>query len=370
MTQQHCDGRSLRIAQVAPLFIRVPPARYGGTERVVSALTEELVRRGHEVTLFAAGTSSTSARLRPASPRPLWELDAHERLAYEIAEVEDVARCSHQFDLIHWHLEFLHWLMAGEIQTPSITTLHGRLDGDAIRKLFAHHSNEPVISISDAQRRPLSDLTLNWVATVHHGLNLSSTYRLGAGDGGYLVFVGRSTPEKGLATAIRVAIRCGLRLKIAARIEPADLDYHRSQVVPLLEHPLVDWLGEATDCEKVALLEGAIALLMPIEWEEPFGLSFIEALSTGTPVITRPLGSVPEMMRHGEHGFFADTEDELAAACLRIDSIDRASCRKWAIERFSAERMTDDYEAAYVWLLGVPGVPRAEDAVAASRTVG
>lgn len=346
-------GRTLRIAQVAPLLVRVPPGRYGGTERVVSLLTEELVRRGHDVTLFAAGTSSTSARLWPGAPRPLWELDAHERLAYEISQVEDVLRSSGQFDLIHWHIDYLHWLVSAGIRTPSVTTLHGRLDGNSIRRLFARHSLRPVISISDAQRRPLADLALNWVGTIYHGLDLAGTYRLGAGGGGYVAFVGRSSPEKDLATAIRVAIRCGVPIKIAARIEPADLEYHRSQVIPLLDHPLVEWLGEADERKKVALLEHAIALLMPINWDEPFGLSFVEALAAGTPVITRARGALPEVMRHGEHGFFARNEDEMVDACSQIGLIDRAACRGWALERFSYGRMVDEYESAYYRILGI-----------------
>ena len=352
MMSRQWAGRKLRIAQVAPLFVRVPPERYGGTERVVSALTEELVRRGHEVTLFAAGTSATAARLWSGSPLPLWDLDAHQRIAYEIAQVEDVVSSSGRFDLIHWHTEYLHWLVNEEMRTPSVTTLHGRLDGASLRQLFARHSSHPVISISNAQRRPLSGLELNWVATVYNGLDLARTYRLGSGDGGHLVFVGRSTPEKDLATAIRVAIRCGMPLKIAARIAPADLDYHRSHVVPLLGHPLVHWLGEASEEQKVALLEHAIALLMPINWEEPFGLSFIEALAAGTPVITRPMGALPEVMRHGEHGFFCDDEDDMVDACRRIDLIDRGACRSWALHRFSHVQMADGYESAYQRIVG------------------
>jgi glycosyltransferase involved in cell wall biosynthesis len=343
------DGknRRLRIAMVAPLHVRVPPARYGGTERVVSELTNELVGRGHDVTLFASGTSATTARLRSLAPRPLWELESFQHRPYEVAQVEEVARSADSFDVIHWHLDFVHLLVLARIRTPSVTTLHGRLDSPAIRMLFATHPNLPVISISDAQRRPLADLAPNWVATVHHGLDVQGSYRLGAGDGGYLAFVGRSSADKGLATAIRVAIRCGMPIRIGARVGASGVHYHNSHVIPLLRHPLVEWLGEVTDEEKAKLLERATALLMPIDWEEPFGLSFIESLAAGTPIITRPKGALPELMRDGVHGFFADTEDAMVAACSRISTVDRAECRRWALERFSSARMADDYEAAY-----------------------
>ena len=348
------DGarRRLRIAQVAPPFVRVPPARYGGTERVISALTEELVRRGHRVTLFAAGTSRTAASLRPSSPTPLWEVGSHQRRAYEVGQIEDVVELAEEFDVIHWHTECLQWLVTAGLGTPSVTTIHGHLQGEPIRKVLARHSRQPLISISDAQRRPVADLDLNWVETVHHGLELRQTYRLGTGAGGYLVFVGRSSPEKGLATAIRVAIRCGLPIKIAARIEPNDLPYHKAEVVPLLDHRLVEWIGEANDDQKAKLLEDALALLMPIDWEEPFGLAVVEALAAGTPVITRPLGSLPEIMRDGEHGLFAWDEDEFAKACRSVHTIDRAVCRAWALARFSAGRMADDYETVYARHLG------------------
>ena len=327
--------------------MRVPPVRYGGTERVVSALTEELVRRGHRVTLFAAGTSQTSATLRVASPRPLWDLDPHEAAAYQIGQIDDVLKRCDEFDIVHWHSGYAHWLVQPQMRAPSLTTLHGRLDTEPVRRLFANHPRQLLVSISDAQRSPVAPLRPSWVRTVYNGLDLASTYRFGAGDGGYFAFVGRSSPEKGLSTAIRVAIRCRTPIKIAARVEPADIAYHRREVVPLLDHPLVSWLGEATEPEKATLLAGARALLMPIEWDEPFGLGFVESLAAGTPVVTRPMGALPEIMRHGEHGFFGNDEDELADACARIASIERAACREWAITRFSAQRMTDDYELAY-----------------------
>jgi glycosyltransferase involved in cell wall biosynthesis len=354
------DGRRprLRIAQVAPPHVRVPPTRYGGTERVVAELTTELVRRGHDVTLFATATSFTAARLCSVAPRPLWEMGAYARFPYELAQVEEVARNAASFDIIHWHLDFLHWLVADRIATPSLTTLHGRLDTDSVRLMFANHPEQPVISISDAQMRPVSDLALNWVGTIHHGLDLAGRFRLGAGDGGYLAFVGRSAAEKGLATAIRVAIRAEVPIKVAARIGPSGDSYHDNEVAPLLDHPLVEWLGEITDVEKAPLLEGAMAMIMPIEWEEPFGLSFVESLAAGTPIITRAKGALPEIMRDGVHGFFADTEDEMVEAVGRIASIDRAACRRWALERFSTRRMVDDYEGAYLRVIAAGSTGR------------
>lgn len=347
MRREATAGGRLRIAVVAPLYVRVPPLRYGGTERVVFELTEELVRRGHDVTLFAAGTSQTSARLRCGSPRPLWDLDQHDRLPYEIGQVEDVISNWARFDVIHWHLEYIHWLVAAAVPAPSVTTLHGRVDGASVRRLIAHHRAEPLVSISERQRLPTTDLGANWVATVYNGLDLAHMYPLGSGDGGYLAFVGRSSPEKGITTAINVAKRVGMPIKIAARIGQGDVEYHESEVVPLLDHPLVEWLGEVTDSEKVSLLSHAAALLMPIDWDEPFGLAFIESLAAGTPVITRARGALPELMLNGRHGFFAESDDDLVAACQRYGALDRAQCRAWALRRFDVSRMTDDYEAVY-----------------------
>ncbi len=327
---------------MAPLFVRVPPLRYGGTERVIFELTEELVRRGHEVTLFADTTSQTSGRLRAVAPMPLWQAQPHDRLPYQVAQVEEVISSAEYFDLIHWHIDYLHWFATRAIGTPSLTTLHGRLDGQSVRRLFACYPEQAVVSISDAQRRPLAGIPVNWVATIRHGLDLAKTYSLGEGQGGYLAFVGRSSPEKGIATAIRVAVR---------------------EVAPLLRHPLVEWLGEVTESQKAQLLAGAMALLMPIEWDEPFGLSFIEALAAGTPVITRAKGALPELLRQGEHGFFAESEDELVEACSRVQSIDRAACRRWALEHFSAARMVDEYEAAYKRLLELSAERREPEAV-------
>jgi glycosyltransferase involved in cell wall biosynthesis len=338
----------MRIAQVAPLFVRVPPDKYGGTERVIHAIGEELSRRGeHELVLFAAGTSSWPGELVAICPRPLWEMKTTDPLAYRVLQVEALVRRSGEFDVIHSHVDYLPWLAQHRLQAPLVTTLHGRLDLPELRPLFAMHPEQPLVSITDAQRKPVEDLWLNWVGTVHHGFQLGDLYHLGKGDGGYLVFLGRIAPEKGPATAIRVAIKAGVPIKIAARIDPINFEYYQQEVEPLLQNPLVEWVGEKDDRGKAELLAGAIALLAPIDWDEPFGLVIIEALAAGTPVISRPRGSLPEIMRDGEHGFLVWTEEEMVQAVRRVGEIDRALCRQWVLERFSVERMADGYERVY-----------------------
>lgn len=337
----------MRIAQVAPLFVRIPSERYGGTERVVHALTEELVARGHEVTLFAAGGAQTSARLHATTPAPLWEMAVSDSLAYRVLQVEELVRWSGEFDVIHSHLDYLPWLAGERLRAPVITTLHGRLDLLELRPLLAAMRGWPLVSISDAQRLPVADLELNWVATVHNGLDLASTYSLGRCEGGYLVFLGRIAPEKDPVTAIRVAIRAGVALKIAARVDPVDQDYFDVQVQPRLGHPLIEWVGEVDDGSKTELLGRARALLMPVDWDEPFGLSFIEALACGTPVISSPRGSLPEIVRNGEDGFLCRDQEALVRACHDVVRLDRAACRARALERFSTERMAREYEATY-----------------------
>lgn len=340
-------SEAMRIAQVAPPFVRIPPIRYGGTERVVEALTEGLVKQGHDVTLFAAGTSKTTARLHAVCPMPLWDMRAVDPLAIRTLQVEEVAQLSDEFDVIHSHLDYLPWLAGDRLRAPLVTTLHGRLDLPELRPLFRAYRGQALVSISNEQRKPLIDLDLNWAATIHHGLKLRETYQLGSGKGGYLVFLGRICPEKDPVTAIRVAIRAGIRLKIAARVDPVDAPYFRNEVEPLLRHPLIEWVGEVDQVEKNQLLGAAVALLLPIAWDEPFGLVFIEALAAGTPVISRPRGSLRELIWHGEHGFLAESDDELVEACHLASKIDRAACRRHALVHFSVDRMVDDYEAVY-----------------------
>jgi glycosyltransferase involved in cell wall biosynthesis len=342
----------MRIAQVAPLVLPVPPVRYGGTERVISALTEELVRRGHDVTLFAAGGSQTSARLVPCSPRPLWHLEPSAARAYERAQVDRVSKHAAEFDIVHTHADPLLWL-ATETMTsvtmaaPLVATLHGHLGLPETWPVLRTEPDQPLVSISNSQRDPGLGLKLDWAATVHHGLDLASRFRLGRGAGGYLLFLGRVSPQKDPVTAIKAAIRAGFPLKIAARIDPADATFFKEQVRPLLHHPLVEWLGEQTDRRKAVLLADAAGLLVPISWPEPFGLVFIEALACGTPVISRPRGSVPELLRHGVHGFLVESEDELVEACRNLGRIDRRACRDWALQHFTVERMTTAYLQVY-----------------------
>jgi glycosyltransferase involved in cell wall biosynthesis len=338
---------SLRIAEVAPLYVKVPPDRYGGTERVVHALTEGLVRRGHQVTLFAAGSSHTSAELHATVPLPLWQMEVNDPFAYRALQVEELIQRSDEFDVIHSHVEYLPWLAGDRLQAPVLTTLHGRLDIPEHAALLAYNRDRPLVSISQSQRRPVEHLRMNWIATVHNGLPLNALYSLGRGDGGYLAYVGRVADEKDTAGAIRVAIRAGMRIKLAARIGPGDVDYFETHVKPLLGHPLVDWLGELDDGCKNDLLGDAVALLLPVEWDEPFGLAFIEALAAGAPVISRVRGSLPEIVRSGEHGFLVETEDELVAACSKVRSLDRRACREWALREFSVERMVAGYEQAF-----------------------
>lgn len=339
--------RKVRIAQVAPLFVRIPPARYGGIERVVHALGEELTARGHDVVLFGPGGCGWPGEVVAACPRPLWELQLERPLAYHALQVEQVVQRSGEFDVIHSHVEYLHALGARSLQAPLVTTLHDRLDLPELRSLFELHPEQPLVSITDAQRAPLADLPINWAATVHHGFRFRDTLTLGRGDGGYLAFLGRMSPQKGPAAAIRVAVKAGIPIKVAARVNAAEQDYFEAEVEPLIDHPLVEWVGEVDDGGKRQLLAGASALLLPIDWDEPFGLVLIEALATGTPVISRPRGSLPEIVRHGEHGFLVQTEDEMVDACLRVGELDRARCRAWVLDRFSVERMASAYERVY-----------------------
>lgn len=337
----------LRIAQVAPLYERVPPPQYGGTERVVSFLTEELVRRGHEVTLFATDDSETRAVLNGIAPRALrLRASGTERWAYHVLELGEVFERAAEFDLIHCHLDFLAFPFSRLVRTPSVHTLHGRLDLPFLRPVFAYFRDVPLVSISNHQRLPLSEFDLRWVATVYHGLPLAS-YCAGDGRGGYLAFLGRIAPEKRPDLAINVAKRVGLPLKIAAKVDPADRAYFEHEIRPLLDNPLVEFIGEIDDAAKPAFLRDALALLFPVDWPEPFGLAMIEALACATPVIARPCGSVPEVIEDGLTGFLADTVEDMAAAVRRLNRLDRDNCRRTVEARFSVEAMVNRYEAVY-----------------------
>jgi glycosyltransferase involved in cell wall biosynthesis len=344
----------MRIAQVAPPLESVPPGRYGGTERVISVLTEELVRRGHEVTLFASADSRTSSRLIPTVERALWRHDPPptDLGPFWAVTLGQVWEHRAQFDLIHSHVDLAGYPLARAISQPMISTLHGRLDLPHLSWLYHHFDELPLVSISDAQRRPVP--WANWVATVHHGIDLEA-FAFVARPGPYLAFVGRISPEKGLDVAIRVAHRAGMPLKIAARrplprsSEPevrADWEYFEA-IEPLLHEPGVEYLGELGGRDKATLLEGAAGLLFPIQWPEPFGLVMPEALACGTPVLALRRGSVPEVIEHGKTGFVCDSEDELVAAVDRLDRLDRAACRATAERRFSPAAMATAYEVVY-----------------------
>jgi glycosyltransferase involved in cell wall biosynthesis len=338
----------MRIAQVAPLFEPVPPRLYGGTERVVSYITEELVRRGHDVTLFASGDSQTSARLVAVTERAV-RLDKQSRevLAADISRQLGRVFCeAHTFDVIHCHVDYLAYPFCGLVRTPTLHTLHGRLDLPFLVPVFRDFPNVPLVSISDAQRTPLASLNLNWAGTVYHGMPLDHSPFV-ARPGDYLAFLGRLSPEKQPQVAIEVAKRAGLPLRIAAKVDANDREFVEREVVPLLDDPLIEYIGEVEDDRKAAFLGGARALLFPIDWPEPFGLVMTEAMACGTPVIARPCGSVPELIEDGRTGFIADTVDELVEAVKRIDTIDRAECRRVVEQRFSVPRMVDDYEALY-----------------------
>ena len=337
--------RSLRVAQIAPLYEQVPPKLYGGSERVVSYITEELVRRGHDVTLFASGDSVTSARLWPGCPQALRlhgkpELGASLQLAM-LAEVYDARD---RFDIIHSHIDYWTFPLARVTKMPTVSTMHGRLDITDLHPVYDQFPEAAVVSISDAQRIPLP--RMNWVDTVYHGLPRELLEFNGA-EGKYLAFIGRISPEKRPDLAIEIANRSGVPLKIAAKVDFVDREYFASVIKPLIKPPHIEYIGEINDSQKSGFLGGALALLFPIDWPEPFGLAMIEAMACGTPVIARPCGSVREVMKPGVSGFVAAEIDELVAAVEKIPSISRAGCRRYFEERFTTEQMVDNYERVY-----------------------
>ena len=331
----------MKIAQVSPLYESVPPKLYGGTERVVAYLTEELIRQGHEVTLFASGDSITNARLVAACDRAL-RLDENvkDSLAHHFVQLEQVFEEAENFDIVHFHAGYLHFPLFLRQTTPFVTTLHGRLDLGDLVPLYRRYKDVPLVSISDHQRMPLE--WANWQGTVYHGLP-TDLLTPGSGSGDYLAFIGRISVEKRVDRAIEIAQRAGMKLKIAAKIDAADREYYHDNVEHLLDDPLVECIGEVDDAGKQDLLGGAYALLFPIDWPEPFGLVIIEAMACGTPVIAFRRGSVPELIEDGVTGFIVDDIDEAVAALAKIKDFDRRRCREVFEERFSAPRMTSDY---------------------------
>jgi glycosyltransferase involved in cell wall biosynthesis len=341
---QKKEVAAMRIAQVAPLAEAVPPKLYGGTERVVSWLVEELVLQGHDVTLFASGDSRTSARLIPGAPEALRLSGIRDHTASMLVMLHDVRQRADEFDIIHFHVDLLQFPLFKDLFAKCITTLHGRLDLPDFHPIYRAFPNMPLISISDDQRRGMPPV--NWISTIHHGLP-SELYTFNPGNRGYLAFLGRISPEKRPDRAIAIAKATSTPLKIAAKIDPADREYFANEIEPLLDHPLIEFMGEIGDREKNDFLGGALALLLPIDWPEPFGLVMIEAMATGTPVISWSQGSVPEVIDNGVSGFIVSSVDEAVEAVQQMRGIDRKSVRETFERRFTASRMAADYIAAY-----------------------
>ena len=335
----------LKIAQVAPLYESIPPRLYGGTERVVSYLTEELVGMGHQVTLFASGDSQTHARLISPTPKSLrLNKDCVDSMAAHIALLQLVQDRIEYFDIIHYHIDYLHYPLSRLNHTPHITTLHGRLNIPDLHDLYKIYADMPVVSISQAQRKPLD--WLNWVGNVYHGLP-ATLFKPNFKQGSYLAFLGRISVEKRVDRAIDIAKVCGIPIKIAAKIDKDDTVYFEKNIKKLLRHPLVEYIGEITDAEKEKFLGEAMALLFPIDWPEPFGLVMIEAMACGTPVIAYNHGSVPEIVEHGVSGYIVNNRQQAVEAVRRIDLINRRSCRDAFDRRFSSPVMGKSYVSVY-----------------------
>ena len=339
----------MRIAQIAPLAEAVPPRRYGGTERVVSYLTEELVRQGHEVTLFASGDSRTNARLVACCPQAL-RLDesVNDPVPSTLVMLDRVRQCADDFDILHFHTELEHFPVFQDIAARTVTTLHGRLDANELSPFYTRFSQFPLVSISNDQRRPMPPV--NWAGTVYHGLPLE-LLKFTPDPDGYLAVLGRICPEKRPDRAIEIARRSGMPLRIAAKVDDQDRAYFEEHIQPLLEHPLIEFVNEIGDSAKGEFLGQARALLFPIDWPEPFGLVMIEAMACGTPVIAYPEGSVPEIIEEGT-GFLVNNMDEAVQAVSRLEELDRAAIRARFEERFSSRRMARDYVEIYRRLVG------------------
>ena len=348
----------MRIAQVAPLYEAVPPGTYGGTERVIAVLCDQLVEQGHEVTLFAPETSETAAKLEP------FEMPLRERLtATELVELAphlhlrmlaELYRRGEEFDVVHSHLDIWTLPFAHLSSLPTVLTMHGRLDLDLLRDLLPRYASVPLVSISDDQRRAVADLDLTWAATVYNGLDFAAYREVRHDPDGYLAFVGRIAEEKGPLAAIEISRRSGVPLRMAAKVDPLDEDYYEQQVKPLLGGAHVDFIGEIEEPDKPAFYAGARATLFPSDWPEPFGLVMIESLAAGTPVVALRRGSVPEVIEDGVTGFICDDVDDMVRAVERIGEIDTDDCRRRA-ERFSGVAMCRGYERVYEQLTAARG---------------
>lgn len=334
----------MRIAQVAPLYESVPPQGYGGTERIVSYLTDELVRRGHRVTLFASEDSRSAAALAPMCPRALRLAQCQDPLSHHIVMIEHVLRRAGEFDIIHFHTGYVHFPAVRRVRPPNITTLHGRLDLAEFRILHKEFAEMPVVAISDAQRASLPGA--NFLGTVLHGLPLD-LYRFQPEPGDYFAFLGRVSPEKRLDRAIQIASAVNIPLKVAAKIDRVDLEYYERHIAPMLDNPLVEMLGEIGDDRKQEFLGRARALLFPVDWPEPFGLVMIEAMACGTPVIAYRQGSVPEVIDPGVTGFVVNDLPSAIEAAAAVGRLDRGRCREQFEQRFGVARMADDYLRLY-----------------------
>lgn len=339
----------MKIAQIAPLTESVPPKLYGGTERIVSFLTEELVKQGHQVTLFASGDSQTSAELIPCCPTALRLAEISDPVPYTVLQLEKVYRRAAQFDILHFHTDHLHFPLMRGMSGKTVTTMHGRLDRAELQPLFAEFDDIPLVSISDHQRLPLA---ARWVGTVYNGVPAELFRYSPADQGGYLAFLGRLSPEKRPDRAIEIAARAGCHLKIAAKIDRVDQDYFDEIIKPLLASPHVEFIGEIDDRKKQTFLGSAKALLFPIDWPEPFGLAMIEAMACGTPIIGWRNGSVPEVIDHGVTGFVVDSIDDAVRAVEQVEILDRMQIRRVFEKRFSASQMALNYTQIYEAQIG------------------
>jgi glycosyltransferase involved in cell wall biosynthesis len=334
----------LKIAQIAPLYESVPPKLYGGTERVVAYLTDELVNQGFDVTLFASGDSVSKANLVSITPHALRLHECIDPLAWHIVQLGKVLERAHEFDLLHFHTDYLHFPFTKGKNIATLTTLHGRLDIPELRHVYQHFYDLPVASISNSQRIPLP--MAHWVGTVYHGLPLD-LHTAGPGDGGYVAFLGRISPEKRVDRAIEIARQANMPIKIAAKIDKADQQYYEKKIRRLMKQPHVEFLGEIGEEQKQEFLGKAKALLFPIDWPEPFGMVMIEALSCGTPVIAWNCGSVPEIISHGRTGYIVESIPQAVNALRNIDRISREECRLTFERRFSATAMARNYITLY-----------------------
>ena len=344
---------TMRIAQVAPLAEAVPPKLYGGTERVVFWLTEELVRQGHRVTLFASGDSRTSAELVPCVPQSLRLAGIRDHIASHLVMLNEVRARAEEFDLIHFHVDLLQHVLFRDLAHKCVTTLHGRLDLPDFMPVFTTFPEMPLVSISDSQRAPMPP-NVNWLATVYHGLP-ATVCPFNQKGGDYLAFLGRISPEKRPDRAIEIAKQAQVPLRIAAKVDPTDETYFEEEIKPLLAHPLIKFIGEIDEGTKCEFLGNALAVLFPIDWPEPFGLVMIEAMSAGTPVIAFNSGSVPEIITPGESGFIVNSVEQAAAAVGQVRFLSRLEVRRRFEARFTASRMARDYVRAYQTLLAGEG---------------